>query len=347
MKKVAVIGYGGQGKWHCDMIKDREVAEVVGIYDIHPVRCDVARQNGLFVYESREALLADPTVEIVVVATPNDSHREIVIAALDAGKHVICEKPVEMTVEAFDNMVAACHRSGKLFTVHQNRRWDTNYLAVKKFVEDGELGEALHIETRVHGSRGIPGDWRQNKHQGGGMVLDWGVHLLDQILQIFKGPIVSVYCELTNYTNNEVDDGFTIHLTFESGVTALVEVGTHNFLVLPRFYLLCTEGTVIVPDWSSNAHVARMKLWNEKEVTPVQTAAGITKTMAPRDDVTIEEFDVPLPKSDVHDFYRNFCAAIDGKEAQLITHAEVRRVLQVMQAAFVSAENRCVVNEII
>ena len=78
-----------------------------------------------------DALLADDTVDAVVVATPNDSHKELVIKALKAGKHVICEKPVDVTVEAFDEMCAAAEESGKLFTVHQNRRWDVDFLAMK------------------------------------------------------------------------------------------------------------------------------------------------------------------------------------------------------------------------
>ena len=92
-------------------------------------------------------------------------------------------------------------------------------------------------------------------------------------------------------------------------------------------------------DWTRKAHVARMKAWNEKEVVPVQTAAGITKTMAPRDELTLEEYDIDRPVSDVHDFYRNFCAALDGKEELLITHEQVRKVLRVMELAFESAES--------
>ena len=76
----------------------------------------------------------------------------------------------------------------------------------------------------------------------------------------------------------------------------------------------------------------------EKDVTPVQNAAGITKTMAPRDSLTLDEYDIERPSSDVHNFYRNFCAAIDGKEEQLIKNCEARRVLRVMETAFESAE---------
>ena len=337
-KKIAVIGYGGQGSWHCVQILKSDVAELTGIYDISEARNKVALENGIRVYASVEELLADSSVEVVVVATPNDSHKELVISALDAGKHVICEKPVEMSVKAYDEMCDAAKRNGKLFTVHQNRRWDVDFLAMKQIVESGKIGDVIRIESRIHGSRGIPSDWRGTKAQGGGMILDWGVHLIDQILQIFdKDNIAKIYCDTTHITNKEVDDGFKLHIYFESGKTAYIEVGTYNILAMPRFYMQCEKGTAIITDWTKKAHVARMKAWNEKDVLPVQTAAGITKTMAPRDELTLEEYDVDRPVSDVHDFYRNFCAVLEGKEEMLITQPQVRRVLQVMELAFQSA----------
>lgn len=339
-KNFAVIGYGGQGGWHTRQILASDVAALSGIYDIDGAKQELAEKNGIHAYASFEAVLQDEAVETVVIATPNDCHKELVVRALEAGKNVICEKPVEMSVAALDEMIAAANKSGKLFTVHQNRRWDVDFLAMKKIVASGEIGDMIRIESRIHGSRGIPSDWRCHKPYGGGMILDWGVHLIDQILQIVKEPIVSVYCDITNITTDEVDDGFKLNLYFESGKTAFVEVGTYNFIAMPRFYLQCQNGSAMIEDWQKKAKVARMKAWNEKEVLPVQTAAGITKTMAPRDEVTLDMYEVERPQSDVHDFYRNFCAALDGREEQLITHAEVRRVMQVMEAAFESAEKK-------
>ena len=134
-KNIAVIGYGGQGAWHCKQILNSDVARLVGIYDIKESRCQAAAENGIHVYGSAQELLADEQVEAVVVATPNDSHKQLVIDALNAGKNVICEKPVEMSVEAFDSMCEAAKANHKLFTVHQNRRWDVDYLAIKQIVE--------------------------------------------------------------------------------------------------------------------------------------------------------------------------------------------------------------------
>lgn len=339
-KNFAVIGYGGQGAWHTRQIMASDVAALTGIYDIDPIKNALAEKNGIHAYSSAEDLLADSAVETVVIAVPNDDHKELVIKSLEAGKNVICEKPVEMSVAAFDEMTSAADKSCKLFTVHQNRRWDVDYLAMKKIVESGEIGELINIESRIHGSRGIPSDWRCTKAQGGGMILDWGVHLIDQILQIIKEKIVRVYCTETHITNNEVDDGFKLTMYFESGKTAYAEVGTYNFIAMPRFYLQCKNGSAIIEDWQKNAQVARMKAWNEKEVLPVQTAAGITKTMAPRDEITLDMYEAERPQSDVHDFYRNFCAALDGKAELAITHNEVRRVMQVMEAAFESSDKK-------
>lgn len=339
-KKFAVIGYGGQGGWHTRQILASDVAALIGIYDINPVKAALAEQNGIHAYASLDELLSDKEVETVVVATPNDSHKEIVIKALEAGKHVICEKPVEMCVEAFDEMTAAAKKSGKLFSVHQNRRWDVDYLAMKKLAETGEIGELIRIESRIHGSRGIPSDWRCHKQYGGGMLLDWGVHLIDQLLQIIKSEITGVYCEFLHITTDEVDDGLRLSLYFADGKTGYVEVGTYNFIAMPRFYMQCTNGSALIEDWQKNAQVARMKAWNEKEVLPVQTAAGITKTMAPRDEITLDMHEADRPVSDVHDYYRNFCAAMDGREELFVTQPQVRRVLQVMEAAFESAEKK-------
>ena len=175
------------------------------------------------------------------------------------------------------------------------------------------------------------------------MILDWGVHLIDQMLKLIPEKITKVYCEITNITTDEVDDGFNLHLTFESGKRATVEVGTYNFIAMPRFYMQSRSGSAFIEDWQKKCKVARLKAWCEKEVLPVQTAAGITKTMAPRDELTIDSYEIERPASDVHDFYRNYTRAIDGIEEQLIKNEEVRRVLLVMEAAFKSAADASVI----
>ncbi len=343
----AVIGYGGMGSWHAKNILKSDVAILAGIYDINEKKRTAAEENGIYAYKSMKELLDDQEIEAVVIATPNDAHKELAIKSLKAGKHVICEKPVEMTVMAFDEMVKVSEEAGKFLTVHQNRRWDADYLAMRELVSSGKIGQMIHIESRVQGSRGIPGDWRRYKAHGGGMILDWGVHLIDQLLQMIPKRIVEIHCMTTYITGAEADDGFKLNILFENGMTAYIEVGTYNFISLPRFYVQCKNGSALIQDWHSNVQVVHMQKWKEEEVTPVQTAAGITKTMAPREQMTLDSFEIEQPVSDVHDFYRNFCAALEGKGALLVTLPQVRRVLQVMEAALESAEKHCVVKILI
>ena len=152
----AVIGYGGMGGFHVEKMQTVDGIELLGVYDIDPERQKAAVENGIHAYATREELLADPRIDLVTVATPNDVHKEIVIASLAAGKNVICEKPVAMDSEELQEMIAAAKKYGKLFTVHQNRRWDEDYLTVKKMFDEKTLGNIYRIESRVHGSRGIP-----------------------------------------------------------------------------------------------------------------------------------------------------------------------------------------------
>ena len=148
-KKIgfAVIGYGGMGSWHASTCADdfKDTAELIGIYDIKPERRAAAEAEGIHAFSSREELLADERIDLVTVATPNDVHKEIAIAAMAAGKNVISEKPVALSQEELEEMIAASKKYGKLFTVHQNRRWDPDFKCVQKILADNELGKVFRI----------------------------------------------------------------------------------------------------------------------------------------------------------------------------------------------------------
>lgn len=338
-KKVAVVGYGGMGGWHTKYLLKSDVCELAGIWDIDEKRREVAREKGIHTYSSLEDLLSDSEVEIVTIAVPNECHLPIALEVMKAGKNAISEKPVALNSGELAQMIECSEKTGKLFTVHQNRRWDCDHLMMKQVYASGELGEVFNIESRIQGSRGIPGDWRGKKEHGGGMILDWGVHLIDQMLGIvYDKKIEKVYCRCDHITNYEVDDGFKLDLYFEGELTARIEVGTSNFISMPRFYMLGTNGSAMITDWKENCRVVCCKNWDEKDVIPVVTAAGLTKTMAPRDENTIVEHEIVRPESDVHDFYRNVCLAVDGKAQQIVTHKQLMRVMKVMEAAFRSDE---------
>lgn len=334
---LAIIGLGGMGNWHRESICDIDGLEVCGSFDISEARQKFAKKNGITPYNSLDELLADDKVDIVLVSTPNDIHKEISIKAMRAGKNVVCEKPVTLNSIDLKAMIDVSVETGKLFVVHQNRRWDEDFLMVKKIYEEDVLGDIFRIESRVLGSRGIPGDWRKEKEHGGGMVLDWGVHLLDQALMMIDEKVKKVYGKTTNITTDVVDDGFFVDLTFESGLVFHVEVGTNNFIDLPRWYVLGINGTAVV-EWDLSGKILKSKDSCLTEAIPIKTAAGLTKTMAPRNEESIIEEKLTIVKADVKDFYRNVMATIGGKEEILVKNHQVARVMRLMEAIFKSSE---------
>lgn len=341
MKKygLGIIGFGGMGYYHYQKIAKDDRMFIAGIYDINDERMKFAAEQDINTYESAEALLADEKVNIVLVATPNNFHKEYSIAALRAKKAVICEKPVTLCSSDLEDIIKVAEEEGCIFTVHQNRRMDKDYLLVKEAYEKGTLGNIFSIESRVHGARGVPDGWRQYKVAGGGMLLDWGVHLIDQIMNMLPEKVVSVYTHMFSIKYPEVDDYFKLHLKFESGKSAQIEVGTCNFISMPRWYVCGDNGTMIVENWSCDGKIIRAKETEEHwEEDIVYTKAGPTKTMAPRRKETTEEIPLVEPDTDYTRSYKAIIDALEGNGKPLVDPKEALRVVKVIEATFESFE---------
>lgn len=340
-----LIGFGGMGKWHTEILENVPEIELAGIYDIKEEKRKLAEEAGFHTYETEEAMLADESIDVILVATPNDTHRPIALRAMEAGKNVIVEKPATLSLKELTELEDMAGKTGQFLTVHQNRRWDEDLLTVREILKDQTMGEIFRIESRVHGSRGIPGDWRKEKAHGGGMVLDWGVHLFDQIFRLTgERRLKTVYATLTNVTNQEVDDGFTAVLRFEGGLEVLVEVGTNNFISLPRWYVLGENGSAVVEDWDLSGKIVKAFSEEEKEIVPVRTAAGLTKTMAPRREDTIRVEELPRVPGDIADFHRNVAAVLLRGEEPAVKLPEVKRVMRLMETVFEAAEKNHVMD---
>ena len=340
-----LIGFGGMGKWHTEILENVPEIELAGIYDIKEEKRKLAEEAGFHTYETEEAMLADESIDVILVATPNDTHRPIALRAMEAGKNVIVEKPATLSLKELTELEDMAGKTGQFLTVHKNRRWDEDLLTVREILKDQTMGEIFRIESRVHGSRGIPGDWRKEKAHGGGMVLDWGVHLFDQIFRLTgERRLKTVYATLTNVTNQEVDDGFTAVLRFEGGLEVLVEVGTNNFISLPRWYVLGENGSAVVEDWDLSGKIVKAFSEEEKEIVPVRTAAGLTKTMAPRREDTIRVEELPRVPGDIADFHRNVAAVLLRGEEPAVKLPEVKRVMRLMETVFESAEKNHVMD---
>lgn len=347
--KLGIIGFGSMANNHYKQLsKGNTKVSIKGVYDIDPSRMELAESLGLVVYESREALLSDEEIDIVLVAATNEVHKEISIDALRAGKHVICEKPVTITSQELLDIMAVAEETGKIFTIDQNRRVNKDYVLMRRTVESGVIGKPYVIESRVEGSRGVPAGWRTEKAKGGGMMFDWGVHLIDQIMYMVDEKVTNVFCKMYSINYPEVDDNFRLTMTFESGLTAHIEISTNNFITHPRWYVLCTDGTLQIDDWACNGKVVkcieRQDTWGA-EIKEVK--AGPTKTMAPRDESTVETIELSAP-TDVTDnldvVYKQLTDAIDGVAELTIKPEQALRVVKVMEAAFESAQTNSAIN---
>ncbi|MFF2015879.1 Gfo/Idh/MocA family protein [Paenibacillus sp. NPDC058177] len=343
---LVIVGFGGMGSYHSKLIKDNSRLEVTGTFDLLEDRRKASVEAGYTSYSSFDQVLADPSVEVILIATPNDVHKDIAISALRAGKHVICEKPVAMNSQEFEEMIAVSKETGRTLMVNQNRRWDEDFLVIKEMHAKGTIGELFQIESRVHGANGIPGDWRHLEAHGGGMLLDWGVHLLDQLLYLIDSKISSVSSRLSFILGDEVDDGFEAYLHFENGVTATVEVGTTNFIQLPRWYVKGIEGTAIIEDWSLAGKVVTRNHDSVKvEPKPIKAGVGLTKTMAPPSEgATITEA-LPAPYKMSSGFYDNFADVIEGTAEPIVTNTEALRVLKLIEAIFESSRSKQAVTD--
>lgn len=347
---LAIIGFGGMGGWHYSNVDERiDEINVVGAYDIRTEVHAEIEAKGLKVYATLEELLADETIDIVTIATPNNSHKDLAIACMRSGKNVVCEKPVTMDAPELEEIIAVQKETGKLFSVHQNRRWDKDYVIIKKVMEEGTIGDFCMIESKVQGSRQAMHGWRAYQINGGGMLLDWGVHLIDQLFCMIDAPLVEVYTHMFSLYSKEVDDNVKVMMKFKNGVSAMVEVATNCFINQPRWHVIGKEGTAVVSDWSCNGGIVKLNsdIPMEWDNEIVYTEAGPTRTMAPRPSETTLNLPLPEVKTEWTDYYKNIVAVLDGREELIVKPEECLRAMKAIDVIFQSArENRSITCEI-
>jgi scyllo-inositol 2-dehydrogenase (NADP+) len=209
---------------------------VAAIVTADPERQAKARRDypQALVYPSSDAMLAHAAqLDLVVVATPNRFHAPIGIAALEAGLPVVVDKPVAPSVAEAERLGAAAQRAGKLLSVFQNRRWDGDFLTVRRLIAGDALGKVARLESRFERFHPVPNAdaWRDRAapEEGGGLLFDLGAHLVDQAMVLFGQP-VSVYAEVdTRRPAAAIDDDTFVALRFAGGETAHLWMS-----VLPR-----------------------------------------------------------------------------------------------------------------
>lgn len=345
--KIGIIGYGNMGSWHAENINSRiENLEAVGIYDIDEERCELASKAGLTVHPTAEELL-DSGIDIVLIATPNNFHKYYSILAMEHGVNVVCEKPACLNSEELEEVIAVSERTGMLYTVHQNRRFDIDYAIMKEIIDSKVLGKLYFLDSRLYSNRGSSGRWRSTYEAGGGTLYDWGIHMIDQVLCLIDSEPQYVFAQLQSVRFPKVDDVCRVNISFKNGVKAQIIADLWCYINEPRFHLSGDDGTAIIYDWFDDK--GKIVKANIKEVDwqqgCVYTPNGLSKTMWPRPKQEIEELPLPKPAKEPRweEFYENVIDVIENGAKQIVTHDEVRLSMKVMMAAFESARTNTTV----
>ena len=335
--KLGIVGFGFMGHCDADMMATFDEIDLVAVADTNPEQLKDAPE-GVETYGRIDEMLEKADINVVMVSTPNPSHPEMVKKAAAAKKHVICEKPAAMSVAEFDEMVAACKENGVLFTVHQQRRWDTDYRIMKEVYDQNLVGDMYVIKSQLYGFNGNMHDWHVYPEMGGGMLYDWGVHLIDQMLDMVKSDIVSLYADVQNVINENVDDYFNIILKFANGVTAEIELGTYYLTPKRGWFIGGNKGSAMIDGFAGEGKIVRTAHLLENVPGKItMTAAGPTRSFGPAAPGLLQEEALPEVNVSHRMYFEHFLKAFNGEEEVIVKPEQVRRVLCVMDTVRESA----------
>jgi scyllo-inositol 2-dehydrogenase (NADP+) len=277
------------------------------------------------------ALLADSSIDLVVIATPNASHFPLARAALEAGKHVVVDKPFAVTAGEADALIALAAARGRMLTVFHNRRWDGDFLTVKALVESKRLGEIRLFEAHWDRHRAAPKPgWREQAGEGAGLLFDLGPHLIDQALLLFGRPDALSADIAVQRDGASVDDYWSLTLHYGARrvtLSAAMLVAAPR----PRFALHGTSGSFV--KYGLDTQEAALKAGRG----PGDTGFGQSSEdglLTTPDGVTIQ---IPTERGRYAAFYRAVAAAIAGGAPPPVDPADAREGLELIALARRSA----------
>ena len=220
--KMGVIGAGWWGlDYHATEIVRHSKFELRGIFDLLAERRQVAAQRfDVPIYDQLDRFLGSDQIDGVVIAVPPQAVTLMALAALNAEKAVIVEKPFAPSVRECDMMIEAAEKNDRLLTVHHNRRWDLGFMTVRKAMGDGLIGDVCSIQSHLHTFSDLSNaktNWR--KKQGGGWLIDMGAHMIDWVLCLVDSPVKTVFGVTRNRLwNQDSEDYFKVVLMFGNGL---------------------------------------------------------------------------------------------------------------------------------
>ena len=329
--KVGVIGYGGafnMGRLHLEEMK-RAGMKPFAVCELDPERLKVAREEfpGIETYDDLDKMLRQSDVDLVSHITPHNLHYPLAAKCVKAGKHVVTEKPFVVTTSEADRLIALAEKHDVMVSTYHNRHWDGWILrARQQIVERGILGDVYRVEAHM-GSYALPREWwRSSRSVSGGILYDWGVHLLEYALQVVDANVVEVSGYAKEgywptqmkkghpWKSDAIEDEATAIVRFDNG--GMVNLSISQLQSDPRPYMIGffgTRGSYLI-DWG-----------------------GWVTRLANRQGELVEKTG-KHPKSKGHLFYQNVADYLTGKDELVITPQWARRPIHILDLAVRSAK---------
>lgn len=335
--RVGLLAYGAIGNEHRRAVTAINGLTLTAVCDRNPDRVSDAQasQPSLRGYTDADLLIADPDVDLVVVSTPPDTHAHWALRALDAGKHVVLEKPMAMSAKECDEVMARAAAAGLLAVVYQNRRWDADFLAMRSAIDRGSIGEIFHLEAFV-GQYAHPCNyWHSDASVSGGAIFDWGSHFIDQMLMLNPSPVTHVtatehkrvWLDVTNADHARV----TLH--HANGAESTFIASDLAAALKPKWYVLGTTGAITVP-WRHERLVIRNDIGtvDEHRFAPADSPGDV---LWHQTDGSVSTLALPTPES--YGFHRELADLLHEGVPMTVQAEQSRDVVAVMEAAAASA----------
>lgn len=324
--RVGLLAYGAIGHEHNQAVQATPGLTLTAVCDTNPARIDAARELAPDVagFSDAEVMLDSGLIDLVVISTPPNSHHDWAMRALDRDLHVVLEKPMALTAQECDAALSLADRKGRTLVVYQNRRFDPDFVTMRRLINEGAIGEVFHYDSFVGGYSRPCDYWHSDADVSGGAIFDWGSHYLDQVLNLFGTPVAHVsglnhkrkWDHVTNADHAEVI------VTFDDGRRASF---IHSDLAAarkPKFHVMGTEGAIIA-EWDPAAEPAVADL-------PARIFLyDSTGTSSP----------VPLDEVTPFTFHAELAAHLRDGSPMQVSPIQSRNVVALMEAAEESARD--------
>ena len=339
MFNIALASYGMSGSvFHAPLIAAHPHFNLFKVLERH--RAESAdRYPEVLIAKQYEALLSDAEVDIIVVNTPNPYHYEMAKAALEAGKHVVVEKPFTNTEEEAQQLIALAEKQGKVLTVFQNRRWDSDFRTVQKVLASGVLGQVVEYEAHYDRFRNYiqPDTWKEDAGPGAGILYNLGSHMIDQVLVLFGMPR-TLFAKLSiQREGGKAPDAYHLLLNYDTHQVVLKS----SYLVRdlgPRYKVLGRQGTFTKYGLDPQEDLLKLGISPDNSQIGTESEDDWGRLDTEFNGLHFQGR-IASETGDYSLFYENLYQALQGKEALAVKPEEALKVIRLIELAYQSSES--------